>query len=273
MRITFSCMPINGTNGLNALRGTVKPKAKVKLLHLPGQAITRNVHAGVHIYRMNMLNSSMLGRSPKVRASVMNPTALLVQKGQSQDVGCIISPVAGVCFFSTRSTSKTYYYDILGITPRATQSQIKNSFYKLSKVYHPDASNDPSSVELFQAISEAYEVLGNRHKRRLYDRGVLNPFSHPSAEHGDEPVADFQSKEGFRQKRRHAPRGRTDAYNFDEFYRQHYGYQREKSKVQKQNMEQLEKETAEYKKNHQIITGCLLGVIIGFAAFMISNKR
>lgn len=42
---------------------------------------------------------------------------------------------------STSSRSCANHYDALGITPKATQNDIKSAYYKLSKIYHPDKSS------------------------------------------------------------------------------------------------------------------------------------
>ena len=60
-------------------------------------------------------------------------------------------------------------YAILGIKIKADQKEIKEAFYKLSKEYHPDISNDETSLKKFREVAEAYEVLGNPVKRKEYD--------------------------------------------------------------------------------------------------------
>lgn len=45
------------------------------------------------------------------------------------------------CMFSTTLQHWASHYDVLGLTPKATQSDIKSAYYKLSKVYHPDKSD------------------------------------------------------------------------------------------------------------------------------------
>lgn len=64
------------------------------------------------------------------------------------------------------------HYDVLGITAKATQADVKSAYYKLSMVYHPDrCANSAESVEKFRTITAAYEVLSNYRLRRLYDKG------------------------------------------------------------------------------------------------------
>jgi len=62
------------------------------------------------------------------------------------------------------------YYKILGVTKGAGKDEIKSSFRKLARQYHPDvAGNDPKAEEKFKEINEAYEVLSDPDKRQKYD--------------------------------------------------------------------------------------------------------
>ncbi|KAI0349266.1 DnaJ-domain-containing protein [Trametes cingulata] len=64
------------------------------------------------------------------------------------------------------------HYQTLDIPKNATRNQIKASLYKLSKKYHPDVNDDPNAKEKFQAVSEAYGILGDERKQRAYDRSL-----------------------------------------------------------------------------------------------------
>lgn len=50
----------------------------------------------------------------------------------------LISGVLRTITTTPRATAS--HYDVLGVTPKATQSDIKSAYYKLSKLYHPDTS-------------------------------------------------------------------------------------------------------------------------------------
>jgi DnaJ-related protein SCJ1 len=61
------------------------------------------------------------------------------------------------------------YYDTLGVSPTATQQEIKKAFRRLSQQYHPDLNPAPEATEKFSNINNAYEVLSDSEKRRKYD--------------------------------------------------------------------------------------------------------
>jgi curved DNA-binding protein len=62
------------------------------------------------------------------------------------------------------------YYEILGVPRTAGDAEIKKSFRKLAREYHPDVARDKKRAEeKFKEINEAYEVLSDPAKRRKYD--------------------------------------------------------------------------------------------------------
>ncbi len=62
------------------------------------------------------------------------------------------------------------YYEIMGIKRDATQDEIKRSYRKLARKYHPDVSKAADAEERFKEVGEAYEVLKDPEKRTAYDQ-------------------------------------------------------------------------------------------------------
>ncbi|KAI9069732.1 DnaJ-domain-containing protein [Trametes sanguinea] len=120
------------------------------------------------------------------------------------------APIPRACTSSHRPFSSSCpsrgHYQTLNIPKNATRNQIKASFYKLSKQYHPDVNDDPSAKEKFQAVSEAYAVLGDERKRRAYDRSLssASTTSYPSSSSSAESTHPHYSYEGRRRGATHA---------------------------------------------------------------------
>jgi molecular chaperone DnaJ len=68
-------------------------------------------------------------------------------------------------------SQKRDYYEVLGVSKNATESEIKKSYRKLALKYHPDKNPDDSEAEdKFKEAAEAYEILSDQDKRAKYDR-------------------------------------------------------------------------------------------------------
>ncbi|MFN4336827.1 MAG: DnaJ C-terminal domain-containing protein [Candidatus Nitrosocaldus sp.] len=64
---------------------------------------------------------------------------------------------------------KPDYYEVLGVSRNASKEEIKQAYRRLALKYHPDRNKSPDAEEKFKLISEAYAVLSDDEKRRLYD--------------------------------------------------------------------------------------------------------
>jgi DnaJ-class molecular chaperone len=82
-------------------------------------------------------------------------------------------------------------YDVLGVAKSASPAEIKSAFRKLAKKLHPDANkHDPKAATRFAEINAAYEILGDKDKRKAFDGGEIDAEGKPR----------FQGFEGFGQQ-------------------------------------------------------------------------
>ncbi|XP_075983391.1 uncharacterized protein LOC142981390 [Anticarsia gemmatalis] len=176
--------------------------------------------------------------------------------------------VTGVRKLSTSLRVCASHYDVLGVTPKSTQSDIKTAYYKLSKVYHPDKSTDEAAAIKFRAITEAYEVLGNVKLKKMYDKGLLvgrentsRMTYQPEPEPTDPSLRFYKS----RANRQSVPTmdGRTPIYDFDAWAKNHYSTLYEKSRYDKEYIRQRRVKLEESRIAHRQETVMLIMFIIG----------
>lgn len=68
-------------------------------------------------------------------------------------------------------TSKRDYYDVLGVSKAADESQLKSAYRKLAMQFHPDRNpGDKAAEQSFKEVNEAYQILSDAQKRAAYDR-------------------------------------------------------------------------------------------------------
>jgi curved DNA-binding protein len=90
-------------------------------------------------------------------------------------------------------------YKTLGVAENADDAAIKKAYRKLAKEYHPDVTgNDKKKTERFKEINEAYDVLGDAHKRKEYDRLKHAPLRSDGMPEGFDPDAFAQAFGGGR---------------------------------------------------------------------------
>ncbi|KYO33247.1 dnaJ-like protein subfamily C member 30 [Alligator mississippiensis] len=145
-------------------------------------------------------------------------------------------------------TRRAGLYELLGVPATASQAQIKAAYYAQSFRFHPDRNaGSEEAAALFAAVSEAYLVLGSAALRRKYDRGILSSqdlrtASRPSGRQESPPP---------RAHRPTSPRGRSvratgrppqPIFDFDAFYRAHYGEQLQREQLLRSQREELRKQ-------------------------------
>lgn len=92
------------------------------------------------------------------------------------------------------------HYAVLGVQPTSTRAEIRRAYVELARRHHPDHAGAAVSVDRDRAVqrmrdlNEAWRVLGDEDRRRVYDRGLRR--SHPQVAHGsgmdvdrDDPAA------------------------------------------------------------------------------------
>ena len=187
------------------------------------------------------------------------------------------SDTSRIDFFTSSETERRYskqvmnHYDVLGLSPKANQAQVKAAYYKLSKKFHPDVNKSPEAKTQFSNISEAYEILGNKMKRQQYDRGFGGPSTFTGGPMGsavDVEYQEFLRRHGQFGKKGSAPTGKTNIYDFDEFYRVHYGESIKQKQASDEAKVQFDKDMRGYEdtyKKHLVIYSLTLLTLLGAA--------
>jgi len=88
------------------------------------------------------------------------------------------------------------YYAILGVSEDANFQEIKKSYRKLAKKYHPDRNKSANAEETIKKINEAFETLSDRRKRKQYDLESSNIFDleESNKEEKEENLSDQKQK-------------------------------------------------------------------------------
>ena len=85
------------------------------------------------------------------------------------------------------------FYDTLGVSRDASDSDIKSAYRKLAMQYHPDRNQgDATAEQKFKDVSQAYEILKDSKKRQAYDQ-----FGHAAFEQGGGGAAGGFGQQGF----------------------------------------------------------------------------
>lgn len=113
-----------------------------------------------------------------------------------------------------KQSKEKNYYKILGVSRTAEKKAIKSAYRKLALEWHPDKNEDKEKAEqMFQDISEAYEVLSDDELRAKYDRGE-NVFDNQGGGGGGGFRHHGFPEEMFRQHFQHAGGGGRRTHHF-----------------------------------------------------------
>src|SRR5215831_6338170 len=83
------------------------------------------------------------------------------------------------------TTAKTDYYELLGVSRKASTKDIRAAFRKLARKYHPDLNpGDKAAEEKFKQLQEAYDVLSDSKKRQMYDQYGFYSENVPTGDYG-----------------------------------------------------------------------------------------
>lgn len=83
------------------------------------------------------------------------------------------------------------YYAVLGVSPRATEGEIKEAYRSLVKQWHPDVCDLPEASARFIEITEAYKVLIDSEQRSRYDGHRSKTYATSADRSGSDPGEDY----------------------------------------------------------------------------------
>jgi molecular chaperone DnaJ len=101
--------------------------------------------------------------------------------------------------------SDSNYYKTLNVSPKATPAEIKQSYRRLAKLFHPDSQSQTADTEKIVQVNAAYEVLSDPHLRRSYDEQLQTAQQRSQRRNRQQRTADAQQYyKRQRQTARHA---------------------------------------------------------------------
>lgn len=110
--------------------------------------------------------------------------------------------------------AKKDYYEVLGISKNADEKTIKQAYRKMAKKYHPDTNQgNPQAEEKFKEVTEAYNVLSDKEKRKMYDQFGFGAFDGSNGEYTQGSGNPFR-RDGFSG----ASSGNYQEFHFEDGY-------------------------------------------------------
>lgn len=167
-------------------------------------------------------------------------------------------------------------YELLGVPSTATQAQIKTAYYRQSFLYHPDRNaGSEEAAERFTRVNEAYLVLGSVALRKKYDRGILSrqdvrTAGKPSGKEAAFSPPPRRRAQTFAAGSPPPVKPNKPIFDFDKFYREHYGEQLERERFIRERRQELKKRKQENKWRLDSLTdlAALLAFLAAIAFFL-----
>ncbi|XP_048375479.1 dnaJ homolog subfamily C member 30, mitochondrial [Sphaerodactylus townsendi] len=178
----------------------------------------------------------------------------------------------------TRHDSPSGLYELLGVAANATQAQIKTAYYKQSFLYHPDRnSGSEEAAERFTRINEAYLVLGSVALRKKYDRGILSlqdlrMAGKPSGKEAAASPPSRRTQNFTATPSSHYGRSKP-IFDFDKFYREHYGEQLERERLIRERQQEMKKRKEKDKSWDSDTLKEMMAVLVFISAFVLLVNR
>lgn len=141
------------------------------------------------------------------------------------------------------------HYEALNITKTATHKEIKDAYYRLSMIYHPDKNKgSEEAAKIFRDITAAYEVLGNVRQRKLYDGAKQSQKS--SYYSTAQPFETMNTTEVYKTNTHNRN------YTFDEWSKNHYTniFQKQCSNREKINQQKFNNNYIAQQRSYSTLT-------------------
>lgn len=168
------------------------------------------------------------------------------------------------------------HYEALNIPKTATHKEVKDAYYRLSMIYHPDKNKgSEEAANIFRDITSAYEVLGNVRQRRLYDSGS-SPIQKSPQYTTYRPFETMNTKNDL-----YKANVRNRDYNFDKWSKAHYSniYQRQYTSREILNHRKINEEHSMRQNRYSTLTAIVsisiltLMVMLDYLKEMINEQK
>jgi curved DNA-binding protein CbpA len=122
-----------------------------------------------------------------------------------------------------RSNQKDYY-KVLNIEKNSTKQNIKQAYYKLSKVYHPDINNESEAETKFKEIQEAYDILGDESRKNEYDQSINQSHYYENKNNSRNQQQQQNPFNNRHSNIRNRTTSSTSSYDFKDYYNNKTNY-------------------------------------------------